>query len=147
MNKTYSEISLRIGSLLEEPPFKFFSRTYNNPEKHVFLLGLLMDISTIFTDDATKKNAWVKLVAFHKLYEENSSSLLDEPVEEIIKDVPVVNEPVVVEEAKVQKKLKIQDTLPNSDKPSYEDLLNFYNTSKRILLDVDSLKTIIKKLG
>lgn len=75
LNKTYSDVSLKYGAILEEATFKFFSRYYQNPDRSIAILGLLMDVDTIFSDDASKKNAWGKLVTFQKFYAQHQSTL------------------------------------------------------------------------
>lgn len=75
LNKTYSDISLKYGAILEEATFKFFSRFYQNTEKRIAILGLLMDVHTIFDDENSKKNAWGKLVTLQKFYEEHKKGM------------------------------------------------------------------------
>ena len=82
LNKTYSDISLKYGAILEEATFKFFSRFYQNPEKKIAILGLLMDVRTIFDDENSKKNAWGKLVTLQKFYEEHKKGMIHAVIQE-----------------------------------------------------------------
>lgn len=169
LNKTYSDVSLKYGSILEEATFKFFSRYYQNPEKGIAILGLLTDVSEIFSNDASKKNAWGKLVTLQKFYTEHSSgfeskvitkTVIEEPVKEVKEEVEdetsVISntcevlqaEEVVVQEQTTEptpekKRLVIKDCVPQKQEgPSYEELLAFYTIVSRILKDVHDLKKL-----
>jgi len=176
LNKTYSDISLKYGAILEEATFKFFSRFYQNTEKRIAVLGLLMDVHTIFDDENSKKSAWSKLVTLQKFYEEHKKGLThtaiesekeeeyleltdveelfpepeDDDVPEVIKSSEeIIKEEKIVEEipATVPKKsLVIRDAI-EPEKVSYEDLLAFYKLTSSILVDIDSLKTLSNKIG
>ena len=172
LNKTYSDISLKYGALLEEATFKFFSRFYQNPEKQIAILGLLMDITTLFSDENSKKGAWSKLVTFQKFYEDHKKGmqntnisqddeylaltevqeLFDEDVPEVIQDsTPPVEVPLKKEvEAPVASKkvLSIRDAIsPAEQNPSYETLLEFYKLTHKVLKGLDDLKQLDQKLS
>lgn len=87
LNKTYSDISLKYGAILEEATFKFFSRFYQNPEKKIAILGLLMDVHTIFDDENSKKNAWGKIVTLQKFYEEHKKGMTQAVIQPERKEV------------------------------------------------------------
>lgn len=87
LNKTYSDISLKYGAILEEATFKFFSRFYQNPEKKIAILGLLMDVHTIFDDENSKKNAWGKIVTLQKFYEEHKKGMTQTVIQPERKEV------------------------------------------------------------
>lgn len=176
LNKTYSDISLKYGAILEEATFKFFSRFYQNTEKRIAVLGLLMDVHTIFDDENSKKSAWSKLITLQKFYEEHKKGLThtaiepekeeeyleltdveelfpepeDDDVPEVIKSSEeIIKEEKIVEEipATVPKKsLVIRDAI-EPEKVSYEDLLAFYKLTSSILVYIDSLKTLSNKIG
>ena len=96
LNKTYSDVSLKYGAILEEATFKFFSRYYQNPEQSIAILGLLMDVDVIFSDDASKKNAWGKLVTFQKFYAQHQSNLDTAPAVKV--EVQAPSESVIEDE-------------------------------------------------
>lgn len=101
LNKTYSSVSIKLGSYLKEPTHKFFTRTYKDPVKGILLIGLMADIETIFTDDATKKKVWLQLQTYQKDYTEFSSGLREVVLQE--DEVPPViksSADVIAEEKK-----------------------------------------------
>ena len=83
----YCDISLKYGAILEEATFKFFSRFYQNPEKKIAILGLLMDVHTIFDDENSKKNAWGKIVTLQKFYEEHKKGMTQAVIQPERKEV------------------------------------------------------------
>ena len=174
LNKTYSDISLKYGAILEEATFKFFSRFYQNPEKKIAILGLLMDVHTIFDDENSKKNAWGKIVTLQKFYEEHKKGMTqtviqlerkevetkvepdqeyldltnveDDGIPEVIKSSEDIRKEEVLS-TPVKKSLTIRDAITEPEKISYDDLLAFYKLASGILVDIASLKTLSEKIG
>lgn len=171
LNKTYSDVSIKYGALLEESTFKFFSRYYQNPDKQIAILGLLMNVSSIFEDDASKKSAWAKLVTFQRFYTDHKDSVSSaevaptapvkevvakkaevakvvEEVPEVIKDSKEIVAEAIKPASTPKKKLIIKDTVESKGvSPSYEDLLNFYKISSKFLEDFEVLKKTALQLS
>lgn len=157
LNKSYSSVSLKISEIVEEPTYKFFSRYYHNKDRSIILLGLIMDISEIFSNENTKKNAWGKLVTFQKDYSETKLDGIylvppaedhedDDDVPEVIKS----SEDVRKEEAPkvVKPKLEIKDSIvTQQDSPKgYSELLAYYKASKKFFDALQEMKDLSKKV-
>lgn len=108
LNKTYSSVSIKLGSYLKEPTHKFFTRTYKDPVKGILLIGLMADIETIFTDDATKKKVWLQLQTYQKDYLEFSSGLREE-VEDDVPPVIKSSADVIAEEKKKEDLVQVAE--------------------------------------
>ncbi len=176
LNKTYSDISLKIGHKLGEPTFKFFSRFYNNPEKRVIVLGLLNNIDHIFSDELIKKSSWTKLVTFNNSYKDikddgtedhveespkklrqdpMADELEPEPAPSIIEDVPTLIEEVQSPPPPTPSKLSIpvvaKEVTPKLEIKdnrdiSYEDLRDFYEKTSKFFDMFEDIQKILRKI-
>lgn len=144
LNKTYTEVSLKISNIVEQPPFKFFSRTYIDSTKKLSVLGLLNSVDQIFNDIDIKKSSWVKLLKFIETYNDYNKSgtkvvttskteqdaIKKESVKEVVQ--PVEEKPIVTE-------ISVTKIEQKDVKPSYEELLEFYTKAKDLISLVNAL--------
>lgn len=138
LNKTYSSVTIEYSRILGFPAFKFFSRFYQNRETSTQLLGLILDIDTIFSDEASKRNVWEKVKTFINFYTDTNKNF-SIPKESIkVESKPeTINEKEIkqVSEVVIQNEVKPNEILIDEIvecTPSYQELLDFYNAFKHV---------------
>lgn len=103
LNATYRDTSIYLSRALKQPPHRFFSRFYKDPEKKILSLGILQSVKEILGgDQGTKLNVWEKVKDFlveYLDYIDSVGSVTKETVEPEVKDVQE-ELPLVVEEEK-----------------------------------------------
>lgn len=144
LNKTYTEVSLKISNIVEQPPFKFFSRTYIDSTKKLSVLGLLNSVDQIFNDIDIKKSSWVKLLKFIETYNDYNKSgtkvvTTSKTEQDVIKKESVKEVVQPVEEKPVITEVSVTKIEQKDVKPSYEELLEFYTKAKDLISLVNAL--------
>ena len=98
LNSTYRDTSIFLSRALSEPPHRFFSRFYKDPDKKILSLGILQSVKEILGgDQGTKLNVWEKVKDFLVEYLDynNQEEVITESVETIVKEeLPL--EPAIV---------------------------------------------------
>lgn len=144
LNKTYTEVSLKISNIVEQPPFKFFSRTYIDSTKKLSVLGLLNSVDQIFNDIDIKKSSWVKLLKFIETYNDYNKSgtkvvTTSKTEQDVIKKESVKEVVQPVEEKPIVTEISVTKIEQKDVKPSYEELLEFYTKAKDLISLVNAL--------
>ena len=111
LNSTYRDTSIFLSRALSEPPHRFFSRFYKDPDKKILSLGILQSVKEILGgDQGTKLNVWEKVKDFLVEYLDynNQEEVITESVETIVKEVQeeLPLEPAIVKQSIVASKKK-----------------------------------------